>query len=62
MGAALFGPHYVAMSEPPSPPAAELLAIVEVDKADRVVCQADGCGHSVYRRIHVVRHDGRLGV
>jgi len=41
---------------------AQLLAIVEVDKADRVVCQAPGCGHSVYRRIHVVREGGRLGV
>ncbi len=41
---------------------AQLLAIVEVDKAERVVCQALGCGHSVYRRIHVVRQAGRLGV
>lgn len=41
----------------------QLLAVVEVDKIDRVVCQAQGCGHGVYRRIHVVRHhDGRLGV
>jgi hypothetical protein len=40
----------------------ELLAIVEVDRVDRVACQAAGCGHSVYRRIHVVRHDGTLGV
>jgi hypothetical protein len=41
------------------PPAAEqakayLLAIVEVDKVDRIQCQAEGCGHSVYKRIHVV--------
>lgn len=40
----------------------ELLAIVEVDRAERVACQAADCGHSVYRRIHVVRHDGTLGV
>lgn len=41
----------------------ELLAVVEVDKADRVVCQAAGCGHGVYRRIHLVRHgDGSLEV
>lgn len=40
-----------------------LLAVVEVEKADRVVCQAQGCGHGVYRRIHVVRHEGgALGV
>lgn len=41
----------------------ELLAIVEVDPAERVVCQAEGCGHSVYRRIHVVRcEDDRVRV
>jgi len=41
----------------------KLLAVVGVEKADRVVCQAQGCGHGVYRRIHVVRHDdGVLGV
>jgi hypothetical protein len=34
--------------------AAYLLAVVEVDKADRIQCQAEGCGHSVYKRIHVV--------
>lgn len=40
-----------------------LLAIVGVDKAERVVCQAVGCGHGVYRRIHVVRHgDSSVGV
>jgi hypothetical protein len=26
------------------------------------VCQAEGCGHGVYKRIHVVRHDGKVGV
>jgi hypothetical protein len=41
---------------------AELLAIVEVGRADRVSCQAEGCGHGVYKRIHVVRHDGKVGV
>lgn len=33
---------------------AYLLAVVEVDKADRIQCQAEGCGHPVYKRIHVV--------
>lgn len=37
-----------------APDEAYLLAIVEVDKADRIQCQAEGCGHSVYKRIHVV--------
>lgn len=40
----------------------ELLAIVEVDQADRVVCQAPGCGHSVCKRIHVVRQYGHASV
>jgi hypothetical protein len=33
---------------------AYLLAIVEVERADRIQCQAGGCGHSVYKRIHIV--------
>jgi hypothetical protein len=41
---------------------AYLLAIVEVDKADRIFCQADGCGHSVYKRIHVVLANGEFTV
>lgn len=41
----------------------QLLAVVGVERDDRVVCQAAGCGHGVYRRIHVVRHDdGTVGV
>lgn len=39
-----------------------LLAIVEVDRDDRVVCQAEGCGHTVFKRIHVARIDGKLKV
>ena len=34
---------------------AQLLAVVEVPHDDRVRCQAAGCNHSVFRRIHVVR-------
>lgn len=41
---------------------AELLVIIEVDRDDRVVCQAPGCGHAVYKRIHVIRHGGAIGV
>ena len=40
----------------------QLLAVVEVDKGDRVTCQAKGCGHSVYKRIHVVKESGVLHV
>ncbi len=43
------------MEQPEAPESgAYLLAVVEVDKADRIQCQAEGCGHSVYKRIHVV--------
>lgn len=33
----------------------KLFAIVSVDYADRVQCGQLGCGHSVYRQIHVVQ-------
>lgn len=33
----------------------QLLAIVSVDHADRVQCGQPGCGHSVFRQIHVVK-------
>lgn len=38
----------------------ELCAIVAVDFSARVRCTQSGCGHAVYRRIHVVRDDGKL--
>ena len=34
-----------------------LLAVIEVPFAERVRCAAEGCGHSVYRRVHLVRGD-----
>lgn len=39
---------------------ANLLAIVAVDQSDQVRCGQPGCGHSVYRRIHVVREGPEL--
>lgn len=39
-----------------------LLAIVEVEQSDRVMCQAEGCGHPVFKRIHVVRIAGSIKV
>jgi len=42
--------------------AAQLLAIVEVPRDDRVRCQSAGCNHSVYRRIHVVRESSAVRV
>lgn len=35
-----------------------LLAIVEVDKSEKVFCAQPGCHHSVYKAIHVVK-DGK---
>jgi hypothetical protein len=39
---------------------AKLLAIVSVEHEDRVQCRQPGCGHSIYRAIHVVRDNGNL--
>lgn len=41
---------------------AALLTVVEVPKEDRVLCGAEGCGHTVYRRIHVVQDGAALKV
>ncbi|MES2980224.1 MAG: hypothetical protein V4731_17530, partial [Pseudomonadota bacterium] len=35
------------------------LSLLDVSTA-RVQCQQPGCGHSFYRRIHVVQEAGRL--
>ena len=40
----------------------DLLAVVEVPHEDRVRCAAEGCGHSVYRRVHLVRTGGSTQV
>ncbi len=37
-----------------------LLAIVEVDKAERVYCAQPGCNHTVYKAVHVVRDGEKL--
>ena len=39
-----------------------LIRVVEVPQADRVVCQAPSCKHSVYKRIHIVAQDGQITV
>ncbi len=38
----------------------QLLAIVEVEKAERVYCGRPDCKHTVYKAIHVVRDGGQL--
>ncbi len=40
----------------------KLLAIIEVPKEDKVLCQLDGCKHPVYKQIHVVDIDSKLMV
>ncbi len=39
----------------------QLMAVGEIDNEDRIICQRDGCGHRVYKRIHIVRANGRVG-
>lgn len=41
---------------------AELLIIVELPENKKVLCQAEGCGHSVYKRVHVIRELDKLSV
>ncbi|HYD60558.1 MAG TPA: hypothetical protein VEC35_09400 [Noviherbaspirillum sp.] len=41
---------------------AYLVAIIEVPKEERVLCQAEGCGHTVYKRIHIVYDNGNFKV
>jgi len=41
---------------------AKLLAVVEVSREDRVRCQASGCNHGVFRRIHVVLESEKISV
>lgn len=43
-------------------PDAILVAIVEVEEANRIRCQAEGCNHSVFRKIHVVHDDSGFHV
>ena len=37
-----------------------LLAVIEVPYEARVRCMAPGCGHSVYKRVHIVRQSAKL--
>jgi hypothetical protein len=40
----------------------ELLAVVGVDKVDRVYCQCPGCKRPIYAKIHVIRLNGKITV
>jgi hypothetical protein len=39
-----------------------LMAVVEVDKSERVYCAQPGCHHTVYKAIHVVKEGEKLVV
>lgn len=39
---------------------AELIAVVEVELAYRIRCQAPGCSRAVHKAVHVIAADGRL--
>lgn len=39
-----------------------LLIIVEIPEDKKVICQAAGCGRSVYRRVHVVKNNNQIEV
>ncbi len=40
----------------------EFLAVIGIPKSKRVLCQAVGCGHSVYKRVHVFRLGGNISI
>lgn len=40
----------------------ELVLVLEVPPHKKILCQAKGCGHAVFRRVHVIRQRGELGV
>ena len=40
----------------------ELITVIEVAEKNKVVCQADSCGHSVYKKVHVVRCNDKIQI
>ena len=40
----------------------KLLAVAEADKESRVICQSEGCGRHVFKRIHVVLDNETVSV
>jgi hypothetical protein len=43
-------------------PEHSLMAIVEVDKRNRIACQAAGCNRPVFKKIHVILESGSFKV
>lgn len=40
----------------------ELLAIIEIPKSKKVLCQHTGCGRAVYKKVHVFRNKGQIKI
>lgn len=40
----------------------EFLAVIEIPKSERIRCQAEGCGHSVYKKVHVIKQNNVISV
>ena len=40
----------------------EFLAVIEIPKSKRILCQAEGCGHTVYKRVHIIKQNNVIGV
>ena len=40
----------------------EFLAVIEIPKLKRILCQAEGCGHSVYKRVHIIKKNNQIEV
>ena len=40
----------------------ELIAVVELPEANKVLCQFGDCGRKIYREVHVIRIDGQIVV
>lgn len=36
------------------------MAIVRVDKENRVYCRHEGCGRTIYAKIHIIQHHGKV--
>lgn len=52
--------HPISQSQLSGAGAPRLMAIVEVDKEERVYCAQPGCHHTVHKAIHVVKEGDKL--
>lgn len=54
------GNRPISQAQLPGADVPSLMAIVQVDKAERVYCAQPGCHHTVYKAIHVVKEGDHL--